>query len=556
MQILIPMSGFGERFRKAGYTVPKPLIEVDGKPIIAHVLDLFPGEMDVTFICNEDHLAEPSFRMREILEALCPTGRIVSIAAHRLGPVHAVLQAADLLDPCRPVVVNYCDFTCYWDWADFKSFLIETSCAGCIPAYRGFHPHSLGSTYYAYLQQRDGWVSGIQEKTPYTDTPMDEFASSGTYHFATAALMREAFDAMVEQDLRVGGEFYVSLAYRPLLDRGLPVAVYEIEHFMQWGTPQDLQAYQRWSDAFRLLADPSRSRKAKQHGLVLVPMAGLGSRFSREGYAVPKPLIAVSGRPMVVQATLDLPEAPARRLVLRRDMPGLDQVLPVIAANIPGQDCIVLDAVTDGQARTCLMGLAAAPYDPACMLTIGACDNGMLFDAGAWDDLMASTAWDVIVWGARGHAEAARLPQMFGWIAIDDGLISAISVKTPLGDPKQDPIVVGAFTFRHARDFVAAAERMIARDATVNGEFYVDTCINDALALGLRCVMFEIEHYLGWGTPNDLRCFDYWQSCFHKWSSHPYRLDRDSRVPEEAVAERAACAESYRPARPAPWRLA
>ena len=54
MQIVIPMSGFGERFRKAGYTIPKPLIEVEGKPIIAHVIDMFPGEKNFLFIAREN----------------------------------------------------------------------------------------------------------------------------------------------------------------------------------------------------------------------------------------------------------------------------------------------------------------------------------------------------------------------------------------------------------------------------------------------------------------------------------------------------------------------
>jgi NDP-sugar pyrophosphorylase family protein len=53
MQIIIPMSGFGERFRAEGYTLPKPLIEVEGKPVIAHVVDLFPGDHDFIFVCNE-----------------------------------------------------------------------------------------------------------------------------------------------------------------------------------------------------------------------------------------------------------------------------------------------------------------------------------------------------------------------------------------------------------------------------------------------------------------------------------------------------------------------
>jgi len=67
MQIIIPMSGFGERFRRAGYTVPKPLIEIDGKPVIAHVIDMFPGEQDFIFICNQDHLSNPDYRMEDIL---------------------------------------------------------------------------------------------------------------------------------------------------------------------------------------------------------------------------------------------------------------------------------------------------------------------------------------------------------------------------------------------------------------------------------------------------------------------------------------------------------
>ena len=52
MKIIIPMSGFGERFRRAGFVIPKPLIEIDGKPVVAHVIDMFPGEFDFIFICN------------------------------------------------------------------------------------------------------------------------------------------------------------------------------------------------------------------------------------------------------------------------------------------------------------------------------------------------------------------------------------------------------------------------------------------------------------------------------------------------------------------------
>ena len=68
MQIVVPMSGFGERFRRAGHVVPKPLIEIDGKPIIAHVIDMFPGEADFIFICNQEHLNKPAYQMEAILK--------------------------------------------------------------------------------------------------------------------------------------------------------------------------------------------------------------------------------------------------------------------------------------------------------------------------------------------------------------------------------------------------------------------------------------------------------------------------------------------------------
>ncbi len=58
MQIIIPMSGFGKKFLEAGYEVPKPLINVEGRSIISHVIDMFSGETDFTFICNRDHIKE------------------------------------------------------------------------------------------------------------------------------------------------------------------------------------------------------------------------------------------------------------------------------------------------------------------------------------------------------------------------------------------------------------------------------------------------------------------------------------------------------------------
>jgi len=532
------MSGFGERFRKAGYSVPKPLIEVDGKPILAHVIDMFPGEHDFIFICNQEHLNEVSYGMASILRKYCPTGRIIGIPSHKLGPVYAVLQAINEIDLDRPVVVNYCDFNCLWSWDHFKRFVSESGCAGAIPAYKGFHPHSLGNTNYAYMREDNGLVLDIQEKKPYTDNRMEEFASSGTYYFASGNLMKHAFEQVIDEDVSVGGEYYVSLAYKPLLRENLQIDVYPIQHFMQWGTPEDLEEYKVWSNAFRKLVSNS-SNNIPQNGYLIMPMAGLGQRFKNEGYLVTKPLIPVSGRPMVIQAADDLPPTLGQVFVLREDMPGYHDVANELMKKYPQAIIKKIQQVTEGQACTALIGLDALEecrVDAAeTLITIGACDNGMIYSANKLEEMILDTKVDVIIWGVRGHPNAIRYPKMFGWIDEKKGKITSISVKEPLDNPRNDPIVLGTFTFKRAKDFRLAAKRLMDRNGRVNGEFYIDALINDAIEMGLNCYLFEVDSYLSWGTPADLQTFEYWQSCFHKWSSHPYSLEVDSRVPSSQL---------------------
>jgi hypothetical protein len=210
-----------------------------------------------------------------------------------------------------------------------------------------------------------------------------------------------------------------------------------------------------------------------------------------------------------------------------------------------------IDHFTEGQACTALIGLDALEDEAgkSCSpITIGACDNGALYDIDAFSKLLNDPLVDVIVWGIRGYPNATRYPKMFGWIDADGGLIRSISVKTPLSTPASDPIVLGTFTFRRADDFRSALDRLVARGGRINGEFYIDSLINDAVALGLQCYLFEVDSFLCWGTPNDLRTFEYWQSCFHKWDTHPYRLELDYRVPAEklAILESRYAAKTFR----------
>jgi NDP-sugar pyrophosphorylase family protein len=251
MQIIIPLSGAGQRFANAGYKEIKPLIQVQGKHIIEYVVDLFPGEHDFIFVCRKDHLEETP--LEKILMKKAPFGRIVSIEPHKLGPVHAVLQASNIIHDDEPAIVNYCDFFMKWDYPDFKKWAFSSRCAGAIPCYTGFHPHLLKpeNVYAGCRVDTDNKLVEIREKYGFEADKTSGHHSAGTYYFQSGALIKKYFSRMVEQNLHLNGEFYVSMVYQLLLEDNLPVMVYDkIPHFCQWGTPADLQEYLWWGEVF------------------------------------------------------------------------------------------------------------------------------------------------------------------------------------------------------------------------------------------------------------------------------------------------------------------
>tara|TARA_B100000886_G_scaffold307078_1_gene239891 strand:+ start:44344 stop:46008 length:1665 start_codon:yes stop_codon:yes gene_type:complete len=534
MKIIIPMSGFGERFRKAGYKVPKPLIEIEGIHMIGHVINLFPSDSDFIFICNKDHLNNKSYKMKKIIKKYCLNPKIIGIKPHKLGPVHAVLQIEDQIKLKEEVIINYCDFSCNWDWNYFKKFLIKTKCDGAIPAYKGFHPHSLGNTNYAYMKEANGWMIDIQEKKPFTENRMNEYASSGTYYFASGKLLLISLKAIVEQNFSINGEFYVSLAYKELIKRNKKIAVYPLQHFFQWGTPEDLDEYNHWSRIFKLITEKKyKNLSITNKGSLILPMAGLGKRFSDEGYKETKPLINVSGKPMIMKALDDLPSSSQKVFIMRKDMEGYQKISKIIKDIYPESNIKYISKVTSGQASTAFLGIDLIDfkkdYSP---ITIGACDNGALYDEHKFREFIKSKKPEIIVWGAKNHINAKRNPNMFGWIKADEnGLIENISVKKAIENNLEYPIVIGTFTFLKEKFFRESIESLFKRKGLINGEFYIDSAINDAINLGFKCYFYEVDAFISWGTPNELKTFEYMQSALHNCEFHKYELNNDPNIP-------------------------
>ena len=154
MKVVIPMSGMSRRFMDAGYTVPKYLLEIDGKTVIEHIIDLYPKDTEFVCILNRKHHDETV--IAGLLLRKLPEGSSIKVIdPHKLGPVHSVLQALNDIDDEEQVIVNYCDFSMRWDYDDFVSHVTDTDCDGSVISYTGFHPHMLGSDNYAFCRLRE-----------------------------------------------------------------------------------------------------------------------------------------------------------------------------------------------------------------------------------------------------------------------------------------------------------------------------------------------------------------------------------------------------------------
>lgn len=517
MRIIIPLSGVGKRFQDAGYLDPKPLIKVDERTMIEHVIDLFPGETQFEFICNEEHLKTTS--LRAVLESAKPTGRIWSVPNEgRKGPVDAVMRIADSIPDDEEVIVSYCDYGTVWDYKGFLEEMREMKADGGIAAYIGFHPHMLGPDHYAYVKHVNKWVSAVQEKLPFPGSDkMEQYASNGTYYFRTGAILKEAFRGLMNLGVTLKGEYYVSMAYNLMIKVGYTVRVFEIQRMLQWGTPRDLQEYQMWQSYFCMRA----AKPLGFHGglmdpdmTVLLPMAGAGSRFAMVGYKDPKPLLPVEGVPMFIKAAQDIPGGGRTLFVCQEEHVGRYPIRQLLQTWIPEGEVLTVDGLTEGQACTCEVALSKGNVPMDKPILISACDNGVYYDPAKYRALLNEGA-DVIVWAFTNHPTSHLYPHMYAWLDVDStGRIQEVSIKKPFAYKANTHCIIGTMWFKSSTLFQEGLQDCYRTDNRTNGEFYVDNVLQPLIAKGYNVRVFPVDYYLCWGTPNDYKTYMYWAEHF------------------------------------------
>jgi len=506
MQLVIPMSGTGQRFKNAGYALPKPFIKISGKPMVQHVVEMFPGVGHILFIVNKEHFNDLDLNLKDRLRIIAPNAKIAVIDNHKFGPAWAVKQARDLIKRELPVVVNYCDFACIWNFPEFREKL-NSGIDGLIATYTGFHPHMLRSAQYAYLKfdESENLVE-IQEKHPFTSAPMSEPASSGTYGFGTGQILLDAVDAQIANDDSYNNEFYSSLTFKNMISAGKVVKKFEIDRFFQWGTPEDLEDFKGQKDFFTFIS--KQKEKFSNSTRLEILAAGAGKRFVDSGYSIPKPFLPL-GDSSVLQKAIESLGKPENSIgILLQDSCEIpDRV--IIQLRKSEVEIRRVSGLTRGQAESAAIALKS---DEKGSCIVGACDS-LIFPSS--DTNLRTQKQTMGVWVNEPSDYAIAHPNQFGWVAMNSANeITQSWVKVAPNTDDKTFVISGTFFFGDAQEALALIESFLQTNSFVNGEFYLDSVIAFAREAGWKVLGFEPDWFVSLGTPDEYETYRYWESVF------------------------------------------
>jgi HAD superfamily hydrolase (TIGR01509 family) len=231
LNVLIPMAGAGNRFRQAGYTFPKPLIEIKGKPMIQLVVENLNIEANFIFIVQKEH--REKYNLDTLLNIIKPNSKIIEVDGLTEGAACTALVAKKYIDNDKPLFFANSDQFVEWEPSEFMYKMNETNSDGGIVTFTSTHP----KWSFAKIDN-EGFVTEVAEKNPISET-----ATVGYYYWKKGSDFVKYAEKMIEKNVRVNGEFYVCPVFNEAIEEGKKIITYNASEMWGLGTPEDLENF-------------------------------------------------------------------------------------------------------------------------------------------------------------------------------------------------------------------------------------------------------------------------------------------------------------------------
>lgn len=257
MKAVIPVAGYGTRLRPHTHTLPKSLLYVAGKPILGHILDQVTGLgiRDVILVTGF-----MGYKVKEFVESAYPNLSF-SYASQdaMLGPGHAVSLAEPFISRDDKLLIIYGDTIFV---GDMKQGL-KTAGDAALAVKRVNDPRRFG-----VVEMKDDGVINVVEKPDYVK-PMD--AMIGIYFINNTGLFVDAMHEMIKTERKTKGEFYLTDAFKIMIEKGAYITTFRMEGWYDCGKPETLLATNR-----HLLDRVGNGHEIKGNNAVIIPPVHIG----------------------------------------------------------------------------------------------------------------------------------------------------------------------------------------------------------------------------------------------------------------------------------------
>ncbi len=231
MNVLIPMAGAGSRFQQAGYTFPKPLIEVNGKPMIQLVVENLNIDATHIFVVQKEHYEK--YNLNYLLNLVSPGCKIIQVDGMTEGAACTTLLAKKFIDNDDPLVFANSDQFLDWDSNEFMYSMEAEEIDGGMLTFTATHPKwSFAKT------NKDGLVTEVAEKKPISST-----ATAGIYYWKHGKDYVKYAEQMIEENIRFNNEFYVCPVFNQAIKDGKKIKTFHFDGMWGIGTPEDLKTF-------------------------------------------------------------------------------------------------------------------------------------------------------------------------------------------------------------------------------------------------------------------------------------------------------------------------
>jgi|TARA_R110002074_G_scaffold286624_6_gene458400 3,4-dihydroxy-2-butanone 4-phosphate synthase len=236
MNILIPMAGQGSRFKDVGYRLPKPLIDINGKPMIQRVVENLNINGKYIFVVRQEHCEK--YDLPSLLKRIVPNCEIVIADGLTEGQACSALLAKEHIDSAEPLLIVNSDNYFVWDTENFLHMIQNPDVHGTVFTFKD-NSKSLNWSYAKV--DDDGNVLEVAEKNPISDN-----ALAGAFYWRRGSDFVQCTNEMIEKDIRVNNEFYIAPVFNEAIAKNNNIKNHTISDMKSMGTPDELGSFLDW----------------------------------------------------------------------------------------------------------------------------------------------------------------------------------------------------------------------------------------------------------------------------------------------------------------------